>query len=743
MKLKYSKLSLAGLSGLTLALTGSSLSAADFVWDGTTNLWNSLHWNPGLVAGPTTSGNTATINGGQVTFAGNDTFGNATITTSPGINLNAGGTLASSNNFNAIVNLNINGGTLLSNGGVNSPYGAFALKGTVTVGGSTASNFTTGTGSFNTISVGAGAGGGTTTFNVADVTGNSSADLLVGTVLNNLQNVASGIIKTGAGTMQLSATNTYTGTTTVSAGTLSIASTGALSSAGNVNTTGGGLLDISGTLTMAANTYFAIGNGIASTTGTTILNTGANVNLGGNAVLIGGNRPVSGTGTGTGTLTINGGTLTVAAASGTGGGADNTRIWLNPYSTVGTSTLNLNGGLLSTARDIWDGGGNNSRINFDGGTLRAGANSTTFVQVTTANVRNGGAIIDTQNFNVTVASALAHSNIGGDNTIDGGLTKNGIGTLTLSAANTYSGATAIKNGTLTLGVGNDRLPTGTTVTLGDGVTNTNGILKLDSRSQQLAGLLTAGSGTGNRVVNDNATAATLTLSFASGTNTFGGILGGTTANENNFALTKSGNGILALSGTNSYTGATAVNGGTLIVNGNISTSTLTTVQTGATLGGSGTVGDLTIDSGGFFSPGNSPGITTVDGNYIQNGQLNMEITGLTAGTQHDQVNVINGTVTLAGLLYISSFTGSYALNNLLFILLNDSTDAITGTFTGLAQGATVGTYAGFDWQISYTGNSVGSSFTGGNDVVLMAIPEPRAALLGGLGLLALLRRRRQ
>jgi autotransporter-associated beta strand protein len=221
----------------------------------------------------------------------------------------------------------------------------------------------------------------------------------------------------------------------------------------------------------------------------------------------------------------------------------------------------------------------------------------------------------------------------------------------------------------------------------------------------------------------------------------GKLTGGTSS-----GLLKTGDGTLELTNaTSDYTGATTVNAGTLIVNGNISTSSLTTVQTGATLQGSGTVGDLTIDSGGFFSPGNSPGIMTVDGNYIQNGQLNIEIAGLTPGTQHDQVNVTNGTVTLAGLLNISSFTGSYAANNLIFILLNDGTDAITGTFTGLAQGASVGTYAGFNWQISYVGNNTGigtGSFTGGNDIVLMAVPEPRAALLGGLGMLLLLRRRR-
>ena len=51
--------------------------------------------------------------------------------------------------------------------------------------------------------------------------------------------------------------------------------------------------------------------------------------------------------------------------------------------------------------------------------------------------------------------------------------------------------------------------------------------------------------------------------------------------------------------------------------------------------------------------------------------------------------------------------------------------------------------AGSQWfKIGYSGDTGSNSFTGGNDVVLMAVPEPGAALLGGLGMLALLRRRR-
>jgi hypothetical protein len=88
-------------------------------------------------------------------------------------------------------------------------------------------------------------------------------------------------------------------------------------------------------------------------------------------------------------------------------------------------------------------------------------------------------------------------------------------------------------------------------------------------------------------------------------------------------------------------------------------------------------------------------------------------------------------------------SGSYALGDKLFILLNDGFDAITGTYSGFAQGATVATYGGFDWAISYLADSAGNTFIGGNDIALMAVPEPNAAaLIGGFGVLALLRRRR-
>jgi autotransporter-associated beta strand protein len=92
-------------------------------------------------------------------------------------------------------------------------------------------------------------------------------------------------------------------------------------------------------------------------------------------------------------------------------------------------------------------------FNFNGGTLKAAANNVSFLVpgvASAANVRNGGTIIDTAGFNVTVGQALQHSAIGGDNATDGGLIKIGNGTLILSGANSYNGNTSVSEGTLEL-----------------------------------------------------------------------------------------------------------------------------------------------------------------------------------------------------------------------------------------------------------------------------------------------------
>ncbi len=121
------------------------------------------------------------------------------------------------------------------------------------------------------------------------------------------------------------------------------------------------------------------------------------------------------------------------------------------------NTFNLNGGTLAV-RQVLSSTNNGTRtFNFNGGTLRATGATAALLSLGSgsarANVRDGGARIDTNGFAVTLPQALLHSNVGGDNATDGGLVKSGAGTLTLSGANTYTGGTTIGAGTLVLGAG--------------------------------------------------------------------------------------------------------------------------------------------------------------------------------------------------------------------------------------------------------------------------------------------------
>ncbi len=342
-----------------------------------------------------------------------------------------------------------------------------------------------------------------------------------------------------------------------------------------------------------------------------------------------------------------------------------------------------------------------------------------------------------QTWNIASGKTLAVSGV-----VSGtySLTKADAGTLTLSGANIYTGATTVSAGTLKAGVASVAGVSGafgynSAITLA----NTAGVTMDITGFNTQIGSLTGGGTTGGNVTLG---AATLTVG---GDHTSPAAYAGIISSTGAGALTKIGNGTQILSGANTYTGVTNVNAGKLLVNGSISSSSLTTVASGATVGGSGTIGALTVSSGGFINPGNSPDTLDLIGAYTQAGTYNAEITANTVGngtTGYDQISV-TGAVNITGGSLNAMFTaGLYTNGDLIFILLNDMTDGITGTYAGLAQGATVTSYGGFDWTISYTADSVGNTFTLGNDIALMAIPEPSTALLGCLGVLLLLRRRR-
>lgn len=119
-----------------------------------------------------------------------------------------------------------------------------------------------------------------------------------------------------------------------------------------------------------------------------------------------------------------------------------------------------------------------------------------------------------------------------------------------------------------------------------------------------------------------------------------------------------------------------------------------------------------VNNGGTIAPGDSPGMTQVDGNLtINSGILEIELGGLTAGSEFDHLEV-TGDVLLGGSLDVSlidSFT--LAANQTFEILDVDGT--LTGQFAGLAEGALVGNF-GEDLYITYQGGD-------GNDVELTTV----------------------
>jgi autotransporter-associated beta strand protein len=191
-------------------------------------------------------------------------------------------------------------------------------------------------------------------------------------------------------------------------------------------------------------------------------------------------------------------------------------------------------------------------------------------------------------------------------------------------------------------------------------------------------------------------------------------------------INKSGTGTLSLPGANNYSGATAVTGGTLLVNGNISTS-ITTVSTGGTLAGTGTVGATTIQTTGILAPG-SGGIES-----LNTGALTLD----SGSFSNFEINATLDTSDLAISSALLTFGGTLNVNNIGGILLLGDTfnlfdwNTTTGAFSTLNL---PGLDPGLTWD-------TGSLYTAGTITV---IPEPNvAALLGGLGTILLLRRRRR
>jgi fibronectin-binding autotransporter adhesin len=503
-----------------------------------------------------------------------------------------GGTLKFSMD-NYLSRITLNGGTITATGGIYAWRTGNYGDGLITVLAN--SNSSVIQGSLVMVKTAAAT---KTTFDVAD--GAATDDLVMSANILDHPGGYEGmeLIKTGAGKMVLSGAGTYAGPTTINGGMLQLSggnnrlptataltlanvagvildlnslnqTIGSLSGGG---ATGGNITLGSGTLTVGntSNTTFSgeisgTGSLVKQGSGTLTLNSAAANAMSGSVTVNAGTLKLAGTGG----RTFNNGYFQGQATVYTINSSGTLDVAAN-WNTSNIATYNVNGGTIN----ISVGGDANyiNNLTMTGGAITGtGAFRTGyFVNPTwTINGSASGSAISapvglvlgtgtTLTFNVAdggAAADLTVSNSIYDVTGYAGmnLAKSGAGTMVLSGASTYVGATAINGGTLQLAGGNNRLPTGTAVTLGNVA---GAVLDLNGLSQTI-GSLSGGGGTGGTVALGS---GTLTVGNAAST-TYSGTITGTAAS----GLVKQGAGTLTLNSgaANTMSGSVTVDAGTL------------------------------------------------------------------------------------------------------------------------------------------------------------------------------------
>ena len=486
-----------------------------------------------------------------------------------------------------------------------------------------------------------------------------------------------GFEKTGTGTLRLNnQTNGITGEILVSQGVLQIRDGGVTTNPGvtfqattmadrSIRVTGNGVLDL--WRNAASTTDWALPVMTLENGGTLRFRAAAGV---------------------TGTLNHN---VVAALTAGTNGGTILNNGGDGAQNVTLSGALSGSGPLAFTARD----GGTNTRslLISSADNLYSGNWTVSHSGSGTALLRAGAAnALGTGTVTLNAGATLENNATNGLNSLAGVTLTDSTSTLTLGG-NPWTNSSA----TLTAEYG--------TIQLGSGGASTVGTFLLDS-----AGTVTLDAG---------GSLAATSFDIRQGT------LAGTGSLTGTGTLTKSTSGTATLAGTHSYTGPTKVDVGTLVVNGSIASSSLTTVNAGATLMGTGTVGATTVS--GTLAPGNSIGTLIINGDLVLAGTSDFEIDPNGVLADLADLADVSGNLTYGGTLNVTNIGGAFSYGDTFNLF--DWGGTLTGNFTTLSLPSLDN---GWVWQNNLL-----------NDGTITVVPEPSATI--GLTLLlssALLFRRR-
>jgi fibronectin-binding autotransporter adhesin len=608
-------------------------------------------------------------------------------------------------------------GTLIYTGSGETTDRVINLAGTT--GGAVFENDGSGAVTFSSNLTATGAGSKTFTLQGS----NAGSNTISGVIVDNTSSNTTSVTKAGAGTWVLSGVNTYTGGTTINAGTLQL---------GNANTSSGGAL---GKTTSASVTFGAGSTGKLQLNGnaTTIIDLNTNATVG---------TPIieNGSSTATAILTVNTANTDTYAGLLQDGSSQTLGLTKSGSGTLILTGLTnsqtgitiINGGILRASDITTYAAGNqnitssilgqaaNNGVAFSGNNatlqLRYNGQSDSTSQTLTLLSTKGGALL--------VNASAPNATIDVDRQGGSGTNK----TIAFTSSTIASSSTLNVTGAdgYSLGLGN--------LVVGSGGSAGNATVNPTTANLTIGTTTSSGTTFNHTLVLDGTSSGnTITGAMADG--------GGSSV----LSVTKQNTSSWTLSGASTYTGATTVNAGSLFVNGSTASGSAVTVNnSGSTLGGSGTInGSINVASAGAnLSPGASGvGITAIlhtgAVTLASGSNFNVDINGTTAGTGYDQVSV-TGAVNLGGLLasnLVVTAGSSLSIGQKFYILLNDSTDTVSGTF---AQGTTVTASNNGDvFLINYADNGDGGIL--GNDISLTvtALPEPSTYVAGILTLAAL------